>query len=163
MQKITRRLFLDLDGVLANFDSHFLDEFGMTSGSTPDDRLWAYINAHGSFFYDLPVYDGTREFMDKLIFMGHWPIILTACPKSNYHHVARQKKAWVRDKLGYLGMVLPVMGGANKGMFLQDKGDFLIDDMERNCKAWEAEGGRAILHTDLSDSYKKLWDILNEH
>jgi 5'-nucleotidase len=154
MQKPTRRLFLDLDGVLGDFDAHFLSLFKHESKGTPDEVLWAKINSSPSFFYDLPLCYGALDWFDSLWL--YQPIILTACPRSNYHNVARQKKAWVKDRLGYDGLVLPVMGGANKGMFLQNEGDILVDDMERNCKAWEAEGGVAILHTSTMSSDWKL-------
>jgi hypothetical protein len=74
------------------------------------------------------------------------PIILTACPKSNYAHVAGQKVAWVREHLSASVTVLPVLGGSSKPLFMHAQGDVLIDDYRRNTEAWEAAGGVAILH-----------------
>ena len=38
------------------------------------------------------------------------PIVLTACSKSNYINVARQKREWVRKHLSASVTVLPVHG-----------------------------------------------------
>lgn len=38
------------------------------------------------------------------------PVILTACPESNYPRVAAQKGAWVRERLSQTRVVLPVLG-----------------------------------------------------
>lgn len=138
-----KRVYLDLDGVMADFEGHFLSLFKNAHNSVPDDKMWAIINAHETFFLDMPLMKGAKEFLS--VFRIN-PIILTACPKSNYAHVARQKRQWVRKNLSPDLIVLPVMGGVNKPLFMHSPGDILIDDMERNCRVWEEEGGTAIQH-----------------
>ncbi|WP_260477050.1 hypothetical protein [Stenotrophomonas sp. 278] len=73
-------------------------------------------------------------------------MILTACPKSNYTVAAQQKRAWVREHLSATCLVLPVLGGVNKPLFMHQAGDVLIDDWSKNCVAWTAAGGVAIQH-----------------
>lgn len=88
-----RRLYLDLDGVMADFDAHFRNLFGLDNRSMADDAMWARINSHPTFFFDMPPCAGALEFFAEI---GRYsPIILTACPKSNYENAARQKRAWV--------------------------------------------------------------------
>lgn len=141
------RIYLDLDGVMADFDAHFPALFGVDHRTILDDDMWATINAHPSYFRDMPVCEGAKAFFDGISWLN--PIILTACPKSNYAHVARQKREWVREHLSKRATVLPVMGGRNKPLFMHQVGDILIDDFERNTKAWQDEGGIAILHKDF--------------
>lgn len=116
--------------------------------------MWAHINAHPTFFRDLPLMAGAIEFFRSIEAMP--PIILTACPKSNYAHVARQKREWVREHLSPTVQVLPVMGSTNKPLFMHARGDILIDDYRRNTEAWEAEGGVAILHRSWETTRQAL-------
>lgn len=148
------RIYLDLDGVMANFDAHFPALFGVDHRGLADDDMWATINAHPSYFRDMPIFEGAKLFFDSISWLD--PIILTACPRSNYAHVARQKRAWVREHLSTRCIILPVMGGANKPLFMHAPGDILIDDFDRNTKAWEKEGGIAIMHADFTTTGREL-------
>jgi 5'-nucleotidase len=141
------KLYLDLDGVMADFDAHFPAVFGLDHRSLADDEMWVTINAHPSYFRDMPPCAGAKAFFDAISWLD--PIILTACPKTNYANAARQKRAWVREHLSTTCMVLPVMGGRNKPLFMHAPGDILIDDFERNILAWQDEGGRGIQHVDF--------------
>lgn len=154
-----RRLYLDLDGVMADFDAHFPALFGVDHRELLDDDMWGIINAHPSYFRDMPVCDGAKEFFAWLSAYGD-PIILTACPKSNYAHVARQKREWVREHLCENATVLPVMGGRNKPLFMHAAGDILIDDFERNIDAWQDEGGVGILHKDFRATRSAVSSVL---
>lgn len=165
------RIYLDLDGVMADFDRHYGDRFDTYHDAIPDDELWGKINSSPDFFRTMPAFPDARRFFDNvvnLLFWGsHTPLhasnvtaslaILTACPKSNYAHVANQKRGWVREHLADWVTVLPAAGGTSKPLFMHAPGDILVDDFERNTTAWETAGGRAILHKgDLRASFEAL-------
>lgn len=152
------RIYLDLDGVMADFDAHFPAVFGLDHRGMADDDMWATINAHPSYFRDMPVCPGAKQFFGEIEHLS--PIVLTACPRTNYAHVARQKRAWVREHLSATITILPVMGGRNKPLFMHEAGDILIDDFERNTKAWEDEGGVAILHQSFRQTERELDQLL---
>lgn len=154
------RVYLDLDGVMADFDAHFPALFGVDHRHMLDDDMWAQINSHPSYFRDMPVCQGAVEFFRSVEALN--PIILTACPKSNYAHAARQKREWVREHLGTNVTVLPVMGGSNKPLFMHAKGDILIDDFDRNTIAWVKAGGTAILHRSFAQTAISLGMALNQ-
>lgn len=158
VSEFTRRLYLDLDGVMANFDLHFHATFRAFPKEFPDQEMWDNINSHPSFFRDLPVMDGALDFFESIRLLN--PIILTACPKTNYQNAARQKREWVREHLGADVMVLPVMGGHNKPLFMHAAGDILIDDWDRNVGEWSKAGGTAILHTSFDETCKALSEAL---
>lgn len=147
-------VYLDLDGVMADFDSHFPALFGVDHRGMLDDDMWAQINAHPSYFRDMPQCPGAKEFFDRISWLN--PIILTACPRTNYANAARQKREWVREHLSSTCHVLPVMGGHNKPLFMHSRGDVLIDDFEKNTTAWKLEGGFAILHRDFQTTRDEL-------
>lgn len=150
MDLLRPTLFLDLDGVFADFEGHFPECFGVRHDEVDDDRLWELVHGHGSYFRDLPVMPGAKAFYDAV--KHHRHAFLTACPREGYLKVAQQKHDWVREHLDPRAFVLPVMGGHNKVAFLQCRGDVLIDDMEKNCRPWEKAGGLAILHRDFPTS-----------
>ncbi|AMB48339.1 hypothetical protein [Methylobacterium sp. AMS5] len=159
----TRRLYLDLDGVMADFDAHFPALFGVDHKSMLDNDMWAKITGHGTYFRDMPVCPGALEFYRQIADME--PIILTACPRSDYQRVALQKREWVREHLGANVTVLPVMGGKNKPLFMHAPGDILIDDWDRNCDAWTAMGGIAIQHEnhDFEETMAQLMHAWRGH
>lgn len=140
----TRTLYIDLDGVMADFDASFPAIFGLDHRTLDDDVLWMHINGHPSFFRDLPPMSGAVEFFRSVEHLQ--PVILTACPKSSYSVAAQQKRAWVREHLSATCLVLPVLGGVNKPLFMHQAGDVLIDDFEKNCVAWTRAGGLAVRH-----------------
>ena len=134
---IKRNVYLDLDGVMADFESYFETAFGYLHNSVSDDVMWKTINSHPKFFRNLPPCNGAIEFFKSIEHLD--PIILTACPKTNYNAAALQKKEWVREHLSDTCWVLPVLGGRNKALFMHNIGDILIDDYESNIKALQDE------------------------
>jgi hypothetical protein len=148
------RVYLDLDGVMADFDAHFPATFGTDHRSMADDAMWLRINAHPTYFRDMPPCPGSLDFYREIAHLN--PIVLTACPRTNYAHAAKQKRGWVREHLGGHVTVLPVMGGHNKPLFMHAEGDILIDDFEKNTLAWSAAGGVAILHRDFATTRRAL-------
>lgn len=153
-----RRVYLDLDGVMADFDAHFPATFGLDHRGMADDDMWSTINGHPSYFRDMPPCAGAVEFFRSIEHLA--PIILTACPKSNYPHVAGQKREWVREHLSATATILPVMGGRHKPLFMHAPGDILVDDWEKNTAAWTAAGGVAILHRDFGSTASALLALL---
>lgn len=155
------RIYLDLDGVMADFDAHFPETFGLDHKSLADDEMWAKINSHPSYFRDLPPCLGAIEFFRSIEFLQ--PIILTACPRTNYAHAAKQKREWVREHLSEKAMVLPVMGGHNKPLFMHEPGDVLIDDFAKNIDAWDKAGGTGILHSRFETTSSRLAALLRAY
>lgn len=141
-----RRLYLDLDGVMADFTAHYLDLFGRDKiDELETETVWTRIDAvRGYFFRSMPMCDGAAEFFAAIRHLN--PIILTACPKDDYGNAAHQKRRWVRENLDPDLTVLPTAGGGSKPFFMHERGDVLIDDFLKNCDAWTRHGGTAIRH-----------------
>jgi 5'-nucleotidase len=153
-----RRLFIDLDGVMADFDLYYETLYGKHPSQVDDDMMWGFIHSADRFFFNLPVCEGAPEFWDEVRHLN--PIFLSACPQKNYALIAKQKHEWVRKHLCKDSLILPVRGGANKCLFLQNPGDILIDDFEKNIKPWRAMQGIGILHTDFESTRQQLEAVL---
>lgn len=150
-------LYLDLDGVLADFAAGLPPEFHCGTGRLPDaiDKLmWDHIYAQDAFFRNLPPCPGALAFVDQVAHLH--PVILTACHPEHYEDVAAQKRAWVHKHLGKHIPVLPVAKGKYKALFMHAPGDILIDDYDRNINNWAAAGGIGILHRDFATTTRSL-------
>lgn len=153
-----KKIFIDLDGVMADFDKYFFERFGKVCQLMEDDEMWAVIDTEEpDFFSNLPMMPDAIEIFAKAIQFSD-PIFLTACPKHNYHNAAEQKKEWVRKHVCKYALVLPVLGGINKRCFIQRPGDILIDDFKKNISAWTENGGHGILHLSVEQTKKELAD-----
>ncbi|MBZ9939109.1 hypothetical protein LB518_22625 [Mesorhizobium sp. BR1-1-16] len=135
--------------------------FGLDHKGLADDAMWQIINAHPSYFRDMPPCPGAIDFFRSIEHLD--PIVLTACPKSNYVNAATQKREWVREHLSRDIMVLPVMGGRHKPLFMHAPGDVLIDDFEKNIDAWRAAGGVGVLHENFIVTAAALSPLTGAH
>ena len=158
-----RTLFIDLDGVLANFDDYFETLYGAHPrdycAAFGDAEMWKRIEEHGSFFRSLPPCFGALQFYSRIIMLN--PIILTACPKDKFEDVARQKRGWVRDRLGPSAPVVMTPGAKSKPLYMHQPGDVLIDDFLVTVERWREAGGFGIHHTgDFARTQQELCDYL---
>lgn len=154
---------LDMDGVSADFDNHYLDTFGHHHKSVPDDVMWSNINGKLDFFSTIPLLHDAYILLDFVSAHPHgW---LTACPKHDFLRVAKQKREWnllhnlMKPNTGFV----PAPGGANKAAYMQHHGAVLVDDFDRNINVWRAEGGVGILHRNIDDTMEQLYQIMSKH
>lgn len=148
-----KKLFLDLDGLLADFDKRYTDLFGAVAHEDDVKKImWDRVFSTPNFFRDLPVCDGAKYFFSNVEELN--PIILTSCPSSRYEEVAAQKRDWVRKHLGPDILMLPVRGSQYKPLFMHAHGDILIDDYKPNVRAWGEAGGIAVKH---DNDFAQTW------
>ena len=137
------RLFVDMDGVLADFDTHYKTHFGVVldrNGPEPKD-LWANIKTRPAWYDELPVLPGAVEFFDKL--RPYKPTVLSGI-STKVPGCALHKRAWL-DRV--LGPDVPLITCKSKDKRLHGSpGDILIDDWKKYRSLWETMGGTFILH-----------------
>lgn len=149
-----RQLFLDLDGVLADFDSFYESEFGYRPNrNNPDPPdLWANINGHKNFYGSLPLMPDAMELWNGVKQYHPSPIILTGVPRNK--KAEPQKREWVRKHFGADVKVITCYSRL-KCTYAQP-GDVLVDDWEKYRHLWENVGGVFILHRNASQSLSEL-------
>ena len=158
-------LYLDMDGVVADFDSYAKTVLNTDSmkHSWPEHE-WKKIASNPRLYRDLK---RTTEADDLVIFCtnlcnkNNWDLLfLTAVPKDNDMPWAFYDKVqWVQK---YYPSI-PVHFGPHSHDKWKHciKGDILIDDRPSNIEQWNKADGIGILHKgNLSDTLMQLLKVI---
>lgn len=149
-------LYVDLDGVLADFDGYYHSTFGVRlDRSLLDDdppNMWVNIQRHGSFYRDMPVMVDARELWEGVRHLE--PTILTGVPFSRVPAAEGHKREWLKE---HFGADVPIICCKSRDKRLYClPGDVIIDDWVKYKHMWERAGGTFILHTSAKQSLEEL-------
>jgi 5'(3')-deoxyribonucleotidase len=151
-------LYLDMDGVLADFNTAAKQILGASdkeearaaqTGRWPDSE-WRKLLEHPNFYLDLPKMPLADElvelavrFRDNLDFEVR---ILTAIPSGNDMPEAFHDKIdWMDKHYGQHGFRVHFGPYSHdKAKHCQSSEDILVDDRTSNCEEWRRAGGIAI-------------------
>ena len=156
MAKDEPSLFLDADGVLADFDAGAKALLGMSTREYEARRgrgaFWKRLANAPDFYANLP------QMPDAQILFGavrHLkPTILTGLPLGNW--AAPQKVKWAAEHFPGVPIITCMARDKHKHM---NPGDVLVDDRENHRAAYEAEGVVFIHHKNAEDSLRQLAKI----
>jgi len=134
-------VFLDLDGVFADFDGKIRELTGFWPREIPKKELWKTVYRQDDFFASLSMMHGADVLWEY--FRPFKPTFLTGAPNSL--KAQAQKVEWVKEKFGpeWVTIVLPkrdkqLHSGPRK---------LLVDDNAGNIEQWVAKGGYGFLYT----------------
>ncbi len=162
-------LFLDMDGVLADFDKHHENVFGWRPDrSRPaevyPDVDWNEIGKRKDYYLNIPPMEDAFQLRDFAFAACHSGLvgdvaILTGIPRhESVPEAAMNKLSWIRK---YISPSVEVLTCPSRDKsFFCDPGDILVDDWVRYRHLWEAKEGIFILHTSAEDSIERLRSIL---
>lgn len=147
------RLYLDCDGVLADFITPCTAILGMDPALFESlhgaDEMWRRVRETRDFFAELPLLpDALTLFHGVSVYR---PVILTGVPRGGWAEI--QKIQWISKHFPSTPFAM---------CFARDKyrycypGDVLIDDRPKYKGEWEKEGGTFILHKNAELSLREL-------
>lgn len=147
------QIFVDMDGVLADFDAHHEAVFGRRPDRQKDDVDWTAVRAVRDFYLNIPPMRDMHELWDFVWGCTPKPIVLTGVPRA-VAEAADNKRAWVRKNLG---PDVEVRCCLSKEKCLHAApGDVLIDDWEKYRHLWEAAGGHFLVHRTAAETIEAL-------
>ena len=164
MSKNIKYIFVDMDGVLADFLKGCEEYIGHPI--TNDDKAHPQYDlrkeelTNKRLFANLPP---MIDMYDLIAYIKHtgcpWEI-LTAAGVVNRELVVFDKKSWIKKYVDPSVVVNCTFTGSQKAAYAMKK-NVLIDDRPKNIEAWENAGGIGILHTSAADTIEQLKKLRN--
>jgi 5'(3')-deoxyribonucleotidase len=162
MNEINRTVYVDMDGVIVNFNGGIerisgkpRDYFGS------DDSAWSVAENYGveRFFIDLEWLDDGKELWSYVTSNFLRVKILSAMGKRNEvdNVVYKGKMTWLRRHIPSLresDIILVV--NKHKKQEYSKPNDIMIDDTKIVIDEWISKGGIGILHTNTRNTIKTL-------
>ena len=154
-KKVPFKIYLDIDGVAADFEGGFKEITGKYPSQVEKKFLWKTINSDKNFFYDLDVMRGFMNLWDLV--EDTEPSFLTGLPGSSSGKEAKIK--WVNKH--FPGTEVIVVPKKEKRKWAASN-HILIDDTMSNIIEWKADGGIGIYHEvfNFHSTISELKDIL---
>ena len=161
-----KKIFLDMDGVLADFDRGVSELCGLEPlaqgiSGPREELMWGKIRAVGHFYGKLEPMPGAVEMFNDLYDKYRDKVeILTGIPKPirGITDAADDKVEWVRRFLSK-DVKINLVLREHKPQYCTGKDCFLIDDYKKNIKEWEAGGGTGILSISAEKTIQQLKDL----
>lgn len=160
-----RKIYFDLDGVMADFDRGVYELCGMDAFSHEDDKsddiMWLRIKEVGHFYDKLELMPGAKDLFDDLYAKyGDKCEILSGIPKPRrgITTAGEDKIRWVRRMLSEKVKV-NIVYKEDKPDYCTGKDCILIDDLPANIKAWEDMGGTGIINSGADDTRQTLVEM----
>jgi hypothetical protein len=144
------RLFLDLDGVLADFERGVVAVTGCRPEELPLKAMWAALSRAPAFYETLEMMEDAEALWRFCA--PHHPTILTGLPLGSW--APEQKRRWVARVLGAHVPVVTCL--TREKPRWSGAGHVLVDDRLATREGWEAKGGRFVHHLSAADSITAL-------
>ena len=150
------RLFLDCDGVLADFDRAATELLGMApdhfQARHGNREFWKRLANAKNFYGSLPKMADADELFEAVKHLK--PTILTGLPLGNW--AAPQKVRWAAEHFPDVPIITCMARDKHRHMH---EGDVLVDDRETHRAAYEAHGVVFVHHKNAADSLRQLAKI----
>lgn len=163
------KIYLDMDGVLADFHKRYVELFGKTPSDARDKKEF---NPHWKYFVQTEQFktldwwhDGIA-FFSGIVFLKHtYNIeveILSSSGGKKYHDkVKEQKLFWLKERdIHYKANI--VSGRKEKKHYATSSKVILVDDTEDVIDEFNAAGGIGILHKDAFETLNRIKSLVDE-
>ena len=147
-------IYLDMDGVIVDFDKQFKDAFGMSPREYEQgfgiEMFWKKIEERGvGFWRGMEWMPGGQELYKRVSQHDHY--LLSSPSRSETSKIG--KHMWKKDNTPNTKLILS--RSYNKKNYA-DRSNILIDDRESNIQQWRDAGGIGILYKSAEQVNKEL-------
>lgn len=159
-------VYVDMDGVLADFFTEYAKLAGIKSGNyrdippaKTDPTLQKMVGT--DFFARLPKFPTADKLIDIVMNVAGGYNICSSPLRGDHEGSAKYKKIWIDEHLNQLPNNIFIV--ANKAQYAKNPSgmpNVLIDDRGSNISAWEAAGGIGIKYQADEDSLQVILDGL---
>lgn len=155
-------VYLDMDGVIANFDKRFKEKFGKRPQETRNDKdFGGYFKKFidDAEFINLELMPDALELLNYLETIEVPVEILSSTAREDRHQeIAKQKDVWLdKHEIHYVRNFVP--GKSLKYKFAEPS-SIIIDDTQSVIDDWKKAGGVAIHHKDALSTISTLKMLL---
>lgn len=157
------RIYLDMDGVIADFDSYFQDCYGYYPPDFEEkygrEEFWDKLWQDAKFFEKIPNMPNKRELIYLCIDTCDYLTILSAPSRTNHALCVLQKRNWL-DKEP-LTFNIPAIFESKKEKYAGPN-RLLIDDRKTNIDRWIAKGGIGYLYDGDFKKFEQFMSKVNK-
>ena len=148
-------IYLDMDGVIADFDKHYSSIYGCNCRDDPNKNNWFdFVVRKG--FANLPMCADALLLVQGLSLLDvHIEILSCVSDRSNSRLVEAQKILWLENK-GFGSLNHHFTLTKNAKSFFANENSLLIDDSEACTNPFKDAGGYAILHKNAKTSILEI-------
>jgi 5'(3')-deoxyribonucleotidase len=157
-------VYLDMDGVIADFFTEYAKLAGVTHGNyrdippaKVDPTLDKMVGT--DFFARLPKFPSADDLVNMIVQVyGHYHICSSPL-RGDHEGSAKYKKIWIQQHLN--PQPKNILITPNKAKYAKQADgtpNILIDDRGSNISSWEAAGGIGIKYQADEDSLQKIVD-----
>jgi len=150
------QIFLDLDGVLTDFDKQ-MKSIGITSDYEEKhgtESFWGAIDKGGlKWWSEMPWMSDGKTLWN---YVKDKNVKILSAPARRLPQSIKGKKIWVSKNLGKVELILK---RASEKQHLAESNAILIDDLAKNINQWKAAGGIGILHKSASSTIQQLKEV----
>jgi hypothetical protein len=148
-----RQIFLDCDGVLADFDRGAEEILGLPPGEFEArhgaDAFWRRLAGAPDFFDNLEPMGDAFELYAAVRHRS--PVILTGLPRGRW--AEPQKRRWAERHFPGVPVITTLAALKHEH---RHPGDVLVDDRDKHRHLWEANGGVFVHHVCAARSIAEL-------
>ena len=160
---VSRIIYVDLDGVLVDFDRGFAEissglnklEYIEKNGYT---AFWNLINQHGEDWWANLEWTSDGTHLWNVLKEHNVKILTSGSIRNTGTFAVNGKRRWVADHLGPIETI--VVNNSHDKQKYAKSGDVLIDDLPSNIIEWTGKNGIGILHRNAVDTLEKFNDII---
>lgn len=161
------KIYIDLDGVLADFFSEWKKIVGKDWWELSDNLLAIQkIREQNNFWLKLPLLKNSINLLE-ILKQNNLPYTILSSPLQNDQNCISQKHQWVKKMLGYYSPE-EVIISSQKELYARNSlglPNILIDDYGKNIEKWQNNGGIGIKHKDhkFTRTKEKLLQLIQLH